>query len=127
MYDMTKDPEIPIVYVVRATRTSDKFIKGPLPFTWFERAAACSPTAVKVGLLLFYLHGLKRKTLSLSNEMAKRFHISRNSKRNALCSLEAGGLVKLRTCGQRVVITLCQTSQGIDPVDPNPVSRPPIS
>jgi len=104
----TKGEETPIAYVIPPKRGRQKFIKGPLPLEWFERAVqGNSAAAVTVGLLLFYLRGMGRRKIVLSNELASRFSITRNTKARALRALEDAGLISLQRTGQRVVITLC--------------------
>ena len=73
-----------------------------------ERASQCSPAAVKIGLLLFFHHGMGKDQITISNEQARRMHVSRNTKAAALSALEAAGLVKLTRVGQKVVVNLCE-------------------
>jgi DNA-binding transcriptional ArsR family regulator len=102
----TPDDKVPIVEIITPRKRQDRFIKGPLPLAWLEQAAQCSPSAVKVGLLLFYLRGLGHTELYLSNERAGWFQMSRNTKRAALNAMERAGLVTLKRSGQRVMVTI---------------------
>lgn len=106
------DESIPIERVIQKHRNTGKFVKGPIPLWWLQRATKCSPSAVTVGMLLFHLDGMGRTDITISNEFAKRFGLSRNTKTKALRLLEQAGLVKLRRSGQRVVVTLLKLGEG---------------
>ena len=101
------DNEVPIDRTIKR-KQNPQFIKGPLPLAWFQKAAQCSPSAVKLGLLLFRFHGMGKSQITISNELARRFNISRNTKTAALKALEHAGLIKQKHVGQRVLVTLCQ-------------------
>jgi DNA-binding MarR family transcriptional regulator len=82
------------------------FVKGPLPLDWFERAAKCSQSAVILGLLLFFKHGLGHQELSLSTELAERYSISESTKRRTLRKREAAGLIRMVIKGRKLRVEL---------------------
>jgi hypothetical protein len=93
------------------TRSVAAFIRGPIPLGWLEQAAKIPRrNAVLVGLVLFYLAGLKkdRHGLVLTVKRCKPFGLERKSVQRGLADLEKSGLIRVsRAAGQspRVDIT----------------------
>lgn len=96
------------------TKTVGAFIRGPIPLDWLARAAAIPRrNAVLVGLVLFYLAGMKsdRCELVLCVERCKPFGLGRKAVQRGLSELESVGLVKVnRVAGRcpRVDLLLSQ-------------------
>ena len=66
-----------------------------VPLDWVQTAAKLPGQALQVGIALWYMAGITKKmAVSLSNTRLESFGVSRSSKRRALASLEAAGLVK---------------------------------
>ncbi len=87
---------------------SDKFLKGPVPWAWIEKAASLSGSALAVGLALWRLAGaVKSKTVRLANSETEALGVGRSAKSRALVELEQAGLVSVERrsgCLPRVTI-----------------------
>jgi len=84
-------------------------LKGPVPLDWLQRAAQLSGKSLHVGVVLWYLAGLRKaSTVSLPNGVLAEFGVDRHAKYHGLESLEKAGLVSVvRRTGRNPVITLC--------------------
>ena len=90
----------------RAPRIKGRFLKGPIPMDWLMAAhTKCGGAAVYVGVVLWHLSGMKRGELTfpISNVLAGGYGIARQTKHNALHSLQAAGLVQLEQRGRKAV------------------------
>ena len=77
-------------------RPGEQFLKGPIPLDWLEKAALLPSKAFLVGIILWYLAGIKKqRTIPISNSITKRFGIGRSTKYRALKALECAGLVSI--------------------------------
>ncbi|MFN9604647.1 MAG: hypothetical protein ACK6A7_14565 [Planctomycetota bacterium] len=96
-------------------RSVAAFIRGPIPLGWLAQAAKVPRrNAVLVGLVLFYLAGLKkdRNGLVLTVRRCKPVGLERKSVQRGLADLEKSGLIRVtRTAGQspRVDIFVSET------------------
>jgi hypothetical protein len=73
-----------------------KFIKGPIPLDWIKKALKLAPCAIRIGIVLWYISGLrKNETFILSNVMLKKFNIYRHTKYRGLELLEEAGLIEV--------------------------------
>jgi DNA-binding MarR family transcriptional regulator len=75
----------------------EKFLKGPIPMNWLNRAAGLPGKALHVGIALWHLAGLTRhvSTVSLSATVLRDMGISRTTGYRALAALEEAGLVRV--------------------------------
>ena len=72
------------------------FIKGPIPLYWIKKALKLAPCAIRIGMVLWYISGLrKNETFILSNVMLKKFDIGRHTKYRGLKLLEEAGLIEI--------------------------------
>lgn len=79
-----------------STQRKEKFIKGPISWQWITTAGQLSGSALKVGLILWFLAGLNRsRTVKLSNRYLDEFGLHRTSKYKAIKDLEKAGLVSV--------------------------------
>ena len=95
----------------KSTPKHKPFLKGPIPLHWLRTASELPNRALKVGILLWYLHGLEKgpKHLVLTNKRAALFGLSRYTKGRALRELEKAGLVIVRRSpGQCLRVTIIQ-------------------
>src|SRR5262245_10915953 len=77
-------------------RPGEKFIRGPLPVTWFNRAAALKGQALWVGLLLWGVFGCTgRATVRFSLSQATSAGISERTVNRAIHQLERAGLIRV--------------------------------
>lgn len=92
------------------------FLKGPIPWNWMSRALALSGKALHVGLVLWFLAGLKKSAeVSLSLKSLERYGLSRWAAARGLQSLEEQGLVLVnRGRGRKAKVILLSTTAPID-------------
>jgi len=88
------------------------FILGPLSGEWFTQAAGLSGAAVRVGLALWYLKGLKKRwTVKPTWATWRRFSLCPDTARSGLKVLEDAGLVTVvRPAGCTPVVTIEEVS-----------------
>ena len=93
---------------VLATQCPAKFLKGPVPWPWIEKAARLPGKALIVGLALWRLSGaVKSMTIRLSNSELEALGVSRSAKSRALKSLEQAGLIAIdQRLGCLPIVTL---------------------
>jgi len=71
-----------------------KFIKGPISTVWLIQASKLGVTPLLLGLVLWYLCGLRKsRTVQISNVTCREWGIKPDAKRRALLKLERAGLV----------------------------------
>jgi hypothetical protein len=88
-------------------KTTERFIRGPVPVWWFKKAwNECRPASLVFGLLLFHRHGMGVKPKPITKAEMDLFGITRWSKREALEDLERAGLIYLHQSGRRLVPTI---------------------
>jgi len=74
--------------------TGQLFLKGPIPLAWLSAASQQPGKALSVGIAIWFLAGCTNKpTVTLGNELCKKFGISRFAKRRGLDALVSAGLV----------------------------------
>lgn len=79
---------------IPAAQRSNKFLKGPVPWSWIEKAARLPGSTLAVGFALWRLAGaMKSKTVRLANSETKALGVGRSAKSRALAELEQAGLV----------------------------------
>ena len=79
------------------SRSTHLFLKGPIPLTWLQRAAALGSPALRVALGLWFQAGLKRsRELRASNRKLGVLGLSDRRVQRGLALLEAGGLIVRR-------------------------------
>ena len=72
------------------------FLKGPVPLRWLERAAASGGKCLTLGVVLWLLRGLKRKSVfALEHKWCTRLGMGRRAVRDSLSRLEAEGLISV--------------------------------
>ena len=89
-------------------KAGERFIKGPLPASWFTKAAKLPGRALNVALALWYLAGLaKRPQVKLTHSALNQFGVLSDAGRRGLASLESVGLVSVdRGPGRCPVVTI---------------------
>lgn len=85
-----------------------KFLKGPIPLEWLNKAANLPGKSLHVALALRFWAGIKKtQTVVLSNIALNSFGITRYSKKRALKNLELAGLVIVeRHTGRAPIVTI---------------------
>ena len=94
----------------------EKFLRGPIPWSWLMAAAKASGrgSALKVALALWHLSGLNRQqsTLELGSRILRELGVERHAAYRGLADLEASGLVSVeRHSGRRTRVTLLDAPQ----------------
>jgi hypothetical protein len=86
----------------------EKFLMGPIPWSWLSKAARLKGHALHVGIALWFLAGLKKRgTVTLSSSVLKDLGVSRFSGYRALQALESAGLISVdRHIGRNPVVTI---------------------
>lgn len=86
------------------------FLKGPIPGDWLVTAAGASARALRVGLALWYLAGLRKsRTVRATWETWRRWGIDPDSARKGLTALERAGLVAVdRGAGRCPLVTILE-------------------
>jgi hypothetical protein len=78
------------------------FIKGPVSVVWLIQAAKLGVKPLLLGLVLWYLSGLRKaKTMLLSNVTCREWGIEPDAKRRALLKLEKARLVAVDRFGRK--------------------------
>jgi hypothetical protein len=92
----------------RPAAAANYFPKGPISLAWLAMAAKLPGKALHVGMLLWFLKGLRRSSVvSLTSSWLNTFGVQRVSAYRALQALEGAGLVAvLRQRGKAPVVTL---------------------
>jgi hypothetical protein len=92
----------------KETTKSKLFLKGPIPLDWLVVAARQSGRALHVGMVLWFLKGVKRsRTVELTRSKLAWFGISRHAGYRGLAKLEEAGLVSVkRHRGRSPVVTI---------------------
>jgi len=75
-------------------KPGELFLKGPIPWPWLQVAARLPGHALAVGVVLWHLIGLKkRSTVRLSPSKTRSLGLSPRVSRRGLKALETAGLV----------------------------------
>ena len=79
----------------KTKKQNGRFIKGPIPYSWYTRACCLSSTAGVVAAAIYFLFGLNKEKnpIALSNIVLKDFGIDRRRKYEALKRLKEAGLI----------------------------------
>jgi hypothetical protein len=94
--------------VIRAERRANRYVRT-IPLNWIQTAARLPGKSLQVGIALWHLAGVtKRMTVRLTSVRLTAFGVRRSSKRRALATLAAAGLVKIdQDVGRNPLVTIC--------------------
>lgn len=89
-------------------RIVGKFLKGPIPLKWLQKAAPLKGKALAISMCLWFLKGVSRSdTVKVSYKLLNKFKVSRESAYRGLKSLEIEGLISVeRHLGRSPVVTI---------------------
>lgn len=96
-------------------RAGGKFLKGPIPLGWLQRAAALPGKAIHVALEVWFWAGIKKsRTVSVSlSRLRVAPKTPRTTASRGLRSLEGEGLVSVnRLPGRKPIVTLLESGEG---------------
>ena len=89
-------------------RKGERFLRGPIPLPWLQRAATLPGKALAAGIALWFQAGLtKSARVEFCSKLRNGFGISRQAGYRALTALEGAGLVDVeRRRGRCARVTL---------------------
>jgi hypothetical protein len=78
-------------------RNGERFLKGPIPWPWLQRASRLPGKALAVGLVLWFEAGCRKAgTISFRLSQAVAMEMHANTARRGLRALEVAKLVTIR-------------------------------
>ena len=94
----------------RRRKINGLFLRGPIPWDWLTVASEQPGKALHVGLVLWFLQGLKKNyTVPLSQDKLRKIGVTRSSAYRGLASLEKAGLVSVvRHIGRNSIVTILE-------------------
>jgi hypothetical protein len=94
-------------------RKKERFIRGPIPAEWIEKAAHLPGKALHVALMIRYLDGFERTgTVKLRPSVRNAYGMDRFSCTRGLDRLEDAGLISVvRKRGSSPVATIVKSSR----------------
>jgi hypothetical protein len=99
---------LPTKRVKARSHVEQCFLKGPIPWAWLQRATPLPGKALAVGLVLWFLKGLRRQnTVRLEPSKVRSLGLSRRQCYRGLEALEQAGLVAVqRQLGSAPTVTI---------------------
>src|SRR5208337_2908107 len=85
------------------------FVQGPIPLNWLQAAMELGPASLSVGIILWYVHGLKKsKPFKIGiHDLAKLINCGWSTAFRGLKKLENRGLISIkRQIGAKHIITI---------------------
>jgi hypothetical protein len=94
-------------------KAGEKFLKGPIPLNWLNRASQLPGKSLHVAVAIWYLAGLnKLSTIKLNQAVVSGFSVTRHSKYRALACLEKARLISVHKApGCLPVITILECTE----------------
>lgn len=94
-------------------RSGEWFLKGPIPGSWLELAAALNIRALRVALALWFEAGMsKKRTVRLPAKTLRRFSVPKDGSRKGLAELRKAGLITItQSPGRRPAITIVEVHE----------------
>lgn len=94
-------------------KRGERFLWGPLPLTWFTAAARLPGRALAVGMVLWWLAGIKKnRTVKWEPSAAEPWGVNYQAFNRGLDRLERAGLVAVdRRRGRCPVVTIMEPKQ----------------
>lgn len=94
-------------------KRGERFIMGPLPLSWFAAAAKLRGRALHVGMVLWWLAGMKKdRTVKWEPSAAEPWGLDYQAAYRGLRALETAGLVSQdRRRGRCPVVTILEAIQ----------------
>ena len=79
-------------------RPRERFLKGPIPWAWLDRAGRLPGKALAVGLVLWQLAGMTRKrTIRVCLSSLRSLGLNEDSARRGIKVLERANLIEVRS------------------------------
>lgn len=97
-------------------RRVEKFLKGPIPLWWMERAAVLPGKALIVGLVIWFWSGVTwpQKDIAVTDQRLQPFGVDRKARYRAIAALEEAGLIQVERrrgrCPRATLVTKSSTA-----------------
>ena len=114
-YSLDRDNPVAAPAKAQAPRArSSRFLKGPIPLPWLTDAAKLPGKALHVGVVLWFLAGLRKTNeVALSPSRSREFGIGRHSGYRAIRQLETARLITVdRHRGRAPIVTILEKHGG---------------
>ena len=100
-------------------KVGEKFIQGPIPMTWVQRAAALPGKAFHLGMALWFMAGMtKNRRVRVTHKLASQFSVGRKAIARCLKQLQGAGLASVeQRAGRSPEVTILEANPGIAPSD----------
>ncbi len=119
--DYRMDPETLKTLKVSSPRKvrrkrGEKFLRGPVPWSWLTAAAKLPSSSFRVGIALWLLKGMRyRNSVTLGNKFLDELNVDRAAKARGLSALEAAGLISIeRQQGRAPVVSILNCPESDD-------------
>ncbi len=101
----------------RQRRSSEPFLRGPIPWSWLVAAGQLKGHALQIGLVLWFEAGCRSsRTVRLRHSLAAQFGCHRDTVLRAVRELELAGLISVvRRPGRSLQVTLLDPTTGTEP------------
>lgn len=98
-------------------RPGERFVRGPIPYTWLRPALALGGKAGNLALALWWLVGVERSNpVRLTGRVLRDFHISPRAARRLLLRFEQAGLVQVdRQRGRGPIVAVLDAPEPREP------------
>lgn len=95
----------------------ERFLKGPIPWSWLAQAARQPGRALHVALVLWFWAGIKgRVEVPMPTTQVRSLGVSRYAAYRGLAALEKAGLVEVRRHrGRTPLVTILNPPQAVSP------------
>lgn len=83
-------------------RTTEPFLRGPIPLWWLTKATSCGGAALAAGLCLWFMRGVTKSNdpIKASRSVRRKLGLSADQMRRGLRALKEAGLVEFVTGGR---------------------------
>lgn len=101
----------------KTKKKSKRFVKGPIPLPWLLTAAALSPSACVVALIVWHARGLYRRDndLRICPSDFERFGLTSRTGSRCLYRLEEAGLISVDRqrgrCARVAILMPCEAKE----------------
>ena len=91
-------------------KPGERFLKGPIPFSWLGRAMRLPGKALHVAIVVWHLAEMKKsRVIALSNAVLRENGVRRHAGYLGLAALEKEGLVTVsRHNGRNSIVTILE-------------------
>ena len=104
-------PPVQVIQIASTKRSKNKFLRGPVDWSWLTAAASLPGRALHIALAIQFQNGFKQTgTVKLSPTVWRELGLKRHTVYRAVDVLEEAGLIStIRKRGCSPTITLCES------------------